>query len=81
MVLEHAGVKHGRGPIGLLQGCPLGQGGHDTGGDALPSQREKENKKGEKKKKKKTDKRKRKREDVLEKKKGKKNRKGNKKGT
>ncbi len=40
LVLEHAGVKHGRGPVGLLQGCPLGQGSHDIRGDALPSQTE-----------------------------------------
>jgi len=40
LVLEHAGVKHGRGPVGLLQGCPLGHGSHDTRGDTLPSQTE-----------------------------------------
>lgn len=58
LVLEHAGVKHGSGPVSFLQGCPLGQGSHDAGGDALPSQKKrmsvpekkhrskKENKKG-----------------------------------
>lgn len=40
MVLEHAGVKHGRGPVGLVQGRPLGQRSHDTRGDALPGQTE-----------------------------------------
>lgn len=40
LVLEHAGVKHGSGPIGFLQGCPLGQRSHETRGDALPSQKE-----------------------------------------
>lgn len=39
LVLEHAGVKHGSGPVSFLQGCPLGQGSHDAGGDALPSQK------------------------------------------
>lgn len=39
LVLEHAGVKHGSGSVSFLQGCPLGQGSHDAGGDALPSQK------------------------------------------
>lgn len=42
LVLEHAGVKHGSGPVSFLQGCPLGQGSHDAGGDALPSQKKRE---------------------------------------
>lgn len=39
LVLEHAGVKHSSGPVSFLQGCPLGQGSHDTGADALVSQK------------------------------------------
>lgn len=39
LVLKHAGVKHGSGPVSFLQGCPLGQGSHDAGGEALPSQK------------------------------------------